>query len=323
MKKWLIVLLVLTACVFGLWQGLRAPWEKLREEASARGLPPLAWFEIKRDLERCGSTSQEKKCVVEGGGGWFFYHESLINASTPWTDNTPAIIAFRDSLAARGIELIVVPVPDKLIVESSHYLRYSRADLLPKDYQAWVGRLQGAGVAVVDAMEAFRRSDKPMFEPYESHYTADARLLLARAVAETLQVRVRLPRAAAYTLGDTLLPGTGNLFHMRYGHYSPYKVREYPVKDAATGAPFAENKKAPVLVIGDSNVGQGKPSASHIGALIAAEAGIPTFSISRVGAGNSGPRFFKGKERFLQRRAALVWVFDGRELYGKFAFPQF
>jgi len=324
MKKLGVGFLLLLLVSGALVCGLREPYRKLVREAGQRGLPALAWFEIRRDLNQCGSETTEKKCVVSGGGGWLFYHESLINLARPWSDNTPSIIAFKDSLAARGVLLVVVPVPDKLQVESSNYLRYSRADLVPKAYRAWVGRLQDAGVAVVDAMDAFKskRDSVPMFEPFESHLTAAGRLLLAQAVSDTLARRITLPSERNHVLVDSMQKGSGNLFHLRYGHYNTYRVPEIMVKDRA-GAKYVEKKKAPIVIIGDSNAGHGMPYASHIGALIAQTTGLDAFTISKVGAGNSGPRVFKGKERFLASKKVVVWVFDGRELYGDFGMPEF
>lgn len=305
---------------------LHSAYIGLAADASTHGLAPLAWLEIKRDLDKCGSEIRERKCVVEGGGGWLFYHESLLDLARPWEDNAPSIIAFRDSLAARGVALIVVPVPDKLQVEADKYLRYTRTDLVPKAYREWIARLQSAGVSVVDAMDAFRsaRDSVAMFEPYESHYTAQGRALLAKLVADTLQrILPQEPRISTYDIQMKPEKGSGNLFHLRYNRYRPYKVEESVVIDKTSGANYHDNRKAPVVIIGDSNAGHGLQYSSHIGALIAAKSGLPTFTISKVGAGNTGPRVFKGKARFLASKKAVIWVFDGRELYGRFGMPEF
>lgn len=316
----LLVMLVGGVCAYLLY----SPYRGLAREAREHGLPTLAWFEIKRDLEDCGSAVKEKKCVVSGGGGWLFYHESLVNLANAWTDNTPAIMAFRDSLAARGIELVVVPVPDKLQVESDRYLRYSRANLVPQAYRDWVKRLQGANVMVVDAMDAFlaARATVPLFEPYESHLTAAGRSRLAWAVHDSLATRITLPTGRHYTVVDSLCKGSGNLFHLRYGHYYQYQVPELMVVDAQ-GKRYRDRKSAPIVIIGDSNTGHGLEYSSHMGALIAHATGLETFTISKVGAGNVGPRIFKGKSRFLSGKKVVVWIFDGRELYGNFAMPEF
>lgn len=315
--KWIILLaIIFIVLIIGI-----GFWGTKKNEFYSR----FALLEINQDLEKCGSKTKEKKCVVEGSRGWLFLQESLVNAVVPWTDNTSSIIAFRDSLQARGLTLIVVPVPDKLQVESSHYLWFFDEKLIPSSYSHWEQKLQKAGVPVVDALEQFRaiHDSIPMFEPYESHSTAASRLLLAKAVADSLhKKRPDISAEHHYVIRDTLVHGSGNLFYLQNEKFPSYQVHETKVV-TEQGIPFRSSPKAPIIVIGDSNTSQGRAFASDIGSLIAYYTGLETFTISKVGAGNFGPRLFKGKDAFLQGKTAVVWVFDGRELYGKIVMPSF
>jgi len=315
--KWIILFaIIFIALIIGI-----GFWGTQKNESYSR----LALLEINQDLEKCGSKTKEKKCVVEGSRGWLFLQESLVNSIVPWTDNTNSIIAFRDSLQARGLALIVVPVPDKLQVESSHYLWFFDEKLTPSSYSRWMKKLQKAGVFVIDALEQFRaiHDSIPMFEPYESHSTAASRLLLAKAVADSLhKVLPYISARQHYVLRDTLVQGSGNLFYLQNNSVPSYQVHETKVV-TKQGIPFHPTPKAPIIIIGDSNTSQGRAFASDIGSLIAYYMGLETFTISKVGAGNFGPRLFKGKNAFLQGKKAIVWVFDGRELYGKIVMPSF
>lgn len=314
MKKGIVLSLV-----FMLIIGVVIFWITRGEERS-----PFASLEIKQDLKKCGSEIKEKKCVIESLDGWLFLQESLINITVPWTDNTSSIIAFRDSLQVRGITLIVVPVPDKLQVESSHYLWFFDENLIPSEYPQWVKKLQDANVHVIDAVKSFSliHDSIPMFEPYESHYTCAARNFLASEVAKIFKGTIADSLKHIYTLKDTIVHGTGNLFYLHHEEFITYKVHELKVL-TEQGRPFRGSSKAPIVILGDSNTGQGRPYSSDIGSLIAYHTGHETFTISKVGAGNSGPRLFKGKESFLQGKKAVVWIFDGRELYGNIVKPEF
>lgn len=314
MKKGIILFFVLTLII-----GVGIFWITRDKEIS-----PLALLEIKQDLKECGSEIKEKKCVIKSLDGWLFLQESLINITVPWTDNTSSIIAFRDSLQVRGITLIVVPVPDKLQVESSHYLWFFNENLIPFEYPQWVKKLHDANVHLIDAVRTFTliHDSIPMFEPYESHYTSAARNLLASEVAKIFKGTISDSLKHTYTLKDTIVHGTGNLFYLYHDNYPTYKVHELKVL-TEQGLPFRGSSKAPIVILGDSNTGQGRPYSSDIGSLIAYHTGHETFTISKVGAGNSGPRLFKGKESFLQGKKAVVWVFDGRELYGNIVKPVF
>ena len=125
-----------------------------------------------------------------------------------------------------------------------------------------------------------------------------------------------------YPLRDTIVDGTGNLYELLHDEEIEYRIKEQKVL-GTDGYKYRGTKKAPIIVIGDSNVGQGKSYGADIAAYIAMATSVETFPISKVGGGNSGPQMFKGKSKFLKDKKAVVWVFDGRELYGEFKKPEF
>ena len=284
--------------------------------------------QMMRDLKKCGSTSEEVSCVVEGQDGWLFLQESLLNATRRWRDNTPQIIAFKDSLEARGVKLIVVPVPDKLLVVPEQYSDKAINGIHLPQYKKWVDKLRKKNVTVIDALDKIKDLQKklgtetPMFEPYESHCTGPARLVLANMVADSIAPLLYGMNRKRYPLRDTIVDGTGNLYELLHDKEIEYRIKEQKVL-GTDGYKYRGTKKAPIIVIGDSNVGQGKSYGADIAAYIAMATSVETFPISKVGGGNSGPQMFKGKSKFLKDKKAVVWVFDGRELYGEFKKPEF
>lgn len=280
--------------------------------------------QLEEDIQKCGGKLKETRCVVEGADGWLFLQESLINIVADWHPNTEQIIAFSDSLEERGIELVVVPVPDKLQAEADHYIDIPDYEITAKNYDDWIETLQKNDVTVIDALDKFRelRNFTPMFEPNESHCTGAARQILAEMVVDSIEGLFEDNPKKKYLLKDTLVPGTGNLYHLLHNKYSNYKVEEAKVI-TPDGKKYRGSKKAPIVVIGDSNAGHGSSISSNIGAYIAQNIGEETYTISKVGGGNIGPTLFKNREDFLHGKKAVVWVFDGRELYGKFQKPAF
>ena len=241
-----------------------------------------------------------------------------------WKENLNSFVAFNDSLEARGIKLVVVPVPDKLQIEAEHYSEKLSGGIVAPQYEEWVDALQDEGVIVVDAVEEFleKNEETPMFEAYESHYTSAGRQLLAQMIADTInEMDLDVPRGEWF-LRDTVVPGTGNLYHLKYNSYPDYAVRVLKTVDAE-GKRYHASKDAPIVVIGDSNADFGWNSSSNIGAYIAQATGIKTFTRSRIGGGNLGPTLFEGRSEFLEGKKMVVWVFDGRELYGDFSMPEF
>lgn len=292
--------------------------------SSRPAIPLVVQEQIDADLQKCGGLLKEARCAVKGDDGWIFLQESLLNLVTDWDDNLRSFVAFNDSLEARGITLIVVPVPDKLQIAASHYSSELSGGLVAPQYGDWVESLQDEGVIVVDAVEEFLERDKetPMFEAYESHCTSAARLVLAQMIADTInEMDYDIPRKQWF-LRDTVVPGTGNLYHLKYDDYPDYDVHVMKTVDK-NGKKYRGTKDAPIVVIGDSNANFMWMVASNIGAYIAQATGIKTFTRSRIGGGNLGPTLFKDRSEFLDGKKVVVWVFDGRELYGKFRMPEF
>ena len=165
-------------------------------------------------------------------------------------------------------------------------------------------------------------TETPLFEPYESHCTGPARLVLANMVADSIAPLLYGMNRKRYPLRDTIVDGTGNLYELLHDKEIEYRIKEQKVL-GTDGYKYRGSKKASLIVIGDSNVGQGKSYGAHIGAYIAMATSVETFTISKVGGGNIGPQMFKGKSSFLEGKKAVIWVFDGRELYGEFKKPEF
>ena len=278
---------------------------------------------IRQDLIACKDTTKEVRCAVHGVDGWIYLQESLLNLFVPWKDNSASFIAFSDTLKSMGITLVVAPVPDKLQISFNRYMPgvdyYEAAG-----YRAWVEKLRAGGVQVVDAMEAFRRQNpqNPMFEPYESHFTFQGRLTMAKEISKEISEIVKDLPKSQYGMKDLKVKGTGNLYHLVHDSYKSYTVKVGSVM-TADGKRYVGNKNSPIVLIGDSNAGFGLQESSDVGSLITRETGVECFTISKIGGGNGGAKFFKGKQSFLEGKKVLVWLFDGRELYGNFAMPEF
>lgn len=288
------------------------------------GIPDNIQRLIRKDLQKCGGLLKEVRCAVTGEDNWIFLQESLVNLVVDWDDNQQAFIAFNDSLKKRGITLIVAPVPDKLQIASEHYSNELSDGIIAPEYENWIDALQEQGVIVIDAVDEFleRNKETPMFEAYESHYTSAGRYTLAQMIADTInQMNLDLPKKKWY-LRDTIVPGSGNLYHLKYDTYPDYDVHLLKTVDAK-GRNYRGSKDAPIVIIGDSNADYRWNFASNIGAFIAQATGFKTFTRSRIGGGNLGPTLFKGRSKFLKGKKVVVWVFDGRELYGKFKMPEF
>jgi len=157
--------------------------------------------------------------VVTGREGWLFYRsgvEALFLADRPrpreagsaWVDPEPgetsresvvkAIVHFRDQLRQRGVQLLVVPVPDKASVYPDRLsLRAAnRWHEFRSPTEGLLADLHSLNVETVDLFAAFRdarekdaavRLERPYYLAHDTHWTPAG----ARLAAETVAAKLR------------------------------------------------------------------------------------------------------------------------------------
>jgi len=203
--------------------------------------------------------------VRAGPDGWLFY-EPGVSALTQRPrrgeacarEAVTAAVDFRDQLAARGIRLLVVPVPNK---ESVYPER-----LAP---QAGTGVFVGgealrffmlsreAGLEVVDLFEAFREARahcrEPLYLAQDSHWTPAGLRVAVDAVADRLLSLGWVTRGSAtFERRPVYVRRHGDLVRiLRSPAVEMWLPQECVVAEQLVRAPDADFV-SPVLVLGDS-----------------------------------------------------------------------
>ena len=131
-----------------------------------------------------------------GRDGWFFYRPAvqyLIEPYTPQADLFQAIVAFRDDLARRGIELLVMPAPNKASVypEKLAARAVDRTEPVNTMTRDVLARLREAGVEVLDLFELYEQAKQAPDAPayylaQDSHWSPEGMRLAAEAAAHRL-----------------------------------------------------------------------------------------------------------------------------------------
>jgi len=184
--------------------------------------------------------------------------------AAPQPDPRPAILRLRDQLKARGIELIVLPVPSKTVIHpemfSRRYEGFTGAVENPS-FEPFKRDLEAAGVLVFDATDilvAGRMAGEPQFLRTDTHWTPEAMERVTARLAEFIRKNQMLPDApaAGYRRRDVRVSGTGDIAEMLK---LPKDQTLYPPQDvtvhrvlSADGEPWKRNRQADVLVLGDS-----------------------------------------------------------------------
>ena len=286
-------------------------------------------------LTKCFRTGNEK--VIVGRDGWLFYSGDFDYLANPGflqpgrmhkrelagvhPDPVAAIKKFADDLAARGIRLIVIPVPGKPLVYgdklgASGNLRNNRS------FADFMARMDALGVTVLDFTKDFaamRRDGVDSYLKTDTHWTPAAMRLAARKTAAAIENAAAdsAPGAKATITarGDIAnmlkLPDVDDIFPQQ-----TVEVVQYDV---------VQDRTSDVLLLGDSFVNIYSLDAMGWGAragfaeTLAHELGRPIDVIARNDDGAHASRdalageFLHGRDR-LDGKTVVVWEFAVREL---------
>ena len=281
--------------------------------------------------------------ALSGHDGWLFLPAELRHlataanapALTGENDPLPAILDFNKSLAAKGIRLVLLPVPEKSLI---------RADKLfpPTDVAAAAGyakasgrfieALKKKGVDVMDAGPALTAEvarsaagGDPVYCKTDSHFTPHTTAVLARAIAahlrevapeavsKTAAAPVRGPEAKITIQGD--LAPTGTTEELSF---------QGVLKAAGASEPPASDPASPVLLLGDSHClifHSGGDMLAKAGGL-ADNLGVELGSVPEVmavrGSGATAARvnlYRKARKdpADLATKKVIIWCFAARE----------
>jgi alginate O-acetyltransferase complex protein AlgJ len=292
----------------------------------------------------------EKKKAAAGVGmdGWLFFSGELrlLSLARFWgpeatkvsrahkpelADPIPAILDFHQQLKARGIALVVVPVPPKAAIYPEKIV--PGVDLRAADPAAvlrgFYDELRAAGVDVLDLSPLFIQNRDnargPVFCKTDSHWSGFGCVLAAQAIAD--KVRAKLPPPATpkeYTSEWKEVQITGDLGGLT-GHEKdkppPEKIAVQAVSEKGKGATVEPDANSSLLLLGDSHtLVYHDFLAERAGLLdhLAAQLGFAPDLIGTRGSGATPVRINLYRRSvkdagYLAKKKVVVWCFAARE----------
>ncbi|MBL9135657.1 MAG: hypothetical protein JNK85_07310 [Verrucomicrobiales bacterium] len=314
---------------------LRA-YEHSLEDASVLARTVRPWFQF---IQFVGLRDGGEKTLI-GRDGWLFYKpgcDALISRAPhpSGTNQDPvrAIVAWRDALATRGIQLLVLPVPNK---ESIYPDRLTSRNPPPPGVLSPVtrdlfARLKSSGVEVVDLFALFSESRKrgedvsaPLYLAQDSHWSPAGLRMAAQAVAHRLVERgwvspghhdFETEAAPIHRIGDMLLMLRSRALERRA---QPESVACSKIVDARTRHPCRDDPQSEVLVLGDSFLRifeSDEPGAAGFLAHLAHELRRPIARLVADGGASTLVRqeLFR-RPALLARKRVVIWQFVERDL---------
>ena len=285
-----------------------------------------------------------EKAVV-GRHGWLFYRPSVryvIERQTgaPESDSAdplPAIRSFRDQLQARGIRLLVVPVPNKESVYPEMLAR--RAEdagvVVCEQTRRLLDQLEQCGIEYVDLFEVFRRArqeesrsdPRRLYLAQDSHWSPEGARVAAGAVARRVLDGGTVNRGDhAYVERSVTVRRHGDLVEMLQvpqieRALEPERLACLQVVQSDTRTPYRDAPESEVLILGDSFLRiyeQDEPGAAGFIAHVARELGQPLTSIVNDGGASTLVRQeLARRPTLLLNKRLVIWEFAERDIrYG-------
>jgi hypothetical protein len=294
------------------------------------------------------SSEKKNAAACAEADGWLFFAAEfrLLSLGRFWGDEAakvsrshkpeladpiPAIVDFQKQLKARGIDLLVVPVPPKAAVYPEKILpafdgrTEDAAPLLHRFYD----ELRAAGVDVLDLTPPFiqNRDDKRngVFCRTDSHWSGLGCVLAAQAIAENVRGKLKTaPPQKEFVsewkesqidgdLVSLLPPGSPKP--------GPEKIAIRSVSEKGTGAAVQPDANSPLLLLGDSHTLVFHDFLAERAGLVdqlAQELGFAPDLIGTRGSGATPVRIslyrhgLKNPD-YLAKKKIVVWCFAARE----------
>lgn len=287
-------------------------------------------------LETFGRGNEKS---IVGADDWLFLGENLDYVTRPLFEPSgerairDAIEDFARQLEERGVALVIVPAAAKVAIEPRHLSCWTR-DLDGAEHAAVRGFLASLeGVALWPEVWDPPASPKLDFLPRDTHWTPACMQESAKGVAERVREVLaargsRLEREAHWKTEAEPVSGRGDLTDLLrlpegVTPYEPMELELERVVDAETGEPFAPDRDAEVLLLGDSftlvfsderlAMGEHAGFAEHL----ALELGTPLDVIALAGGSARAVReALARREDGLAGKKVVVWQLLLRDFVG-------
>ena len=274
-----------------------------------------------------------------GKDDWFFYRQGVQYLIEPWParndSNTDldyivdAMVDFRDQLNARGIELLVVPMPGKSSIypEMLAGRAEDRRNQVSEKTRRLMSQMQAAGIELVDLFALYYQESSrgdALYLKQDTHWSTHGMHLAAKQVAERILERGWITQGSTdYELKPISFARYGDVLRMMnlpkvQQRYEPETLRCTQVIDLGSGQPYVNDPDSEVLVLGDSFLRiyeKDEPGSAGFISHLACELKTPISSIIQDGGASTLIRQeLARKPELLLNKKVVVWEFVERDI---------
>ncbi len=293
---------------------------KIADQANVRGADP-SWFFLVRELKQIAAGR--------------FWEEPWEDVAENKTDPLPSALEFQKLLAAKGIKLIVVPIPAKASIYPDKFSgKYSPGDV--QSLSPLIKRFSDAGLNIVDLEPMFlaRRNlapDDQLYCAQDAHFSALACELVSNYIFEQVDEIVKPKEHSDLGLSPVeVIKIVGD--QVRYSEWEKevepetLNVRYAGEKVGGKIAALKRDPASPVLLLGDSHTlifHEGEKAGMHCRGAglfdhLSAKFGMPIDLVGVRGSGLVQARkqlYYRAAsiEDYWSSKKVVIWVFSTRE----------
>lgn len=304
---------------------------------------------VRSMLAQAGNSGVDK--VYIGRDGWLFYEPDIRHITSrgflePSTndneaartrrDEAPrhrdliaAIVDFEKQLATRNIQLLIVPVPVKPMLQPEKLWPGAIVPVENASFARFKAEMKAKGILLFDVTaDLASRKASPQYLAQDTHWRPETMELAAESLAQFVNQHVKLPQSLGmeFSRGEIEIRGRGDLASMLESENmaTSERVTIHPIRqpDGQLWTPHAD---AAILWLGDSfsNIYSAEPmgwgSAAGFAEQFSFFLGRPLDAIRRNDDGAFTTRqmladdLARGHDR-LATKKLVIWEFAAREL---------
>lgn len=241
-------------------------------------------------------------------------------------DPLKAILDFKEKLAKRNIQLMIVPAPPK----ASFVLKKGEKALNNKSYKTFIKQLKTSGIIVCDFFSILENEklENEGFLQYDTHWSPEAMQLISGEISQLLD-SMAIPKGnIRYTTKQARISNYGDIVDMlnvenKENHFTAQSIEITQILD--DNFLFKPTKQSDILFLGDSyaNIysleGMEWGTSAGLSEHISNNMQKPVDRIQMNDAGAYATRLSlsnelkRGKDR-LAGKKIVIWEFAAREL---------
>ncbi len=272
-----------------------------------------------------------EKAVVGRDGSLHLAADLDSISSASYLDREPnavdTIVDFKEQLAAQGVQLLLLPTPEKTAIVPQTLSTLIETEQIPHpDTAKFFQQLDEAGVETINLFEFYRTLPEPLYFDRDTHWTVETMESVASEIARRANELAEIPKTRTWRTETTPVLASGDLMGMlNYPvGYSPWLMMPFEIHkvlDSETGEPFEKDRTAPVLLLGDSftlafsasdlGLGSNAGLAEHL----AKELSAPVDVIAAPGGASREVREnLARREEVVTGKSVVIWQFSMRDL---------